>query len=92
MEMEIDKVAELARVSLKEEEKKRLNKDLENIVGYVKQLSELNTEAIEPTSHVLKIENVFRKDNVKPSDAGKKVLQYAPLTEGNFFKVPKVIK
>ena len=92
MEINIDKVAELARLNLKPEEKRKLEKDLGAILDYVKKLDALDTKGVEPTSHVLNMENVFRADEVKPSDAAEKALEHAPETEGSFFKVPKIVQ
>ena len=92
MAFEIEKIAELARLSLKPEEKGKLQKDLESILAYVEQLKSVNTDHVEPTSHVLNLENVFRKDETRPSDIREDVLKHAPRREGNFFKVPKVIE
>ena len=89
--IKIDQIAELARLNLKPEERARLSKNLEEILAYVDQLQEIKTEGIEPTSHVLSIENVFRKDRVKSSEISEGVLKHAPKREGEFFKVPKVI-
>lgn len=89
--MNIDQIAELARLSLKPEERAKLSENLEDILAYVDQLKEVKTEGVEPTSHVLPIENVFRKDEVKPSGISGDVLKHAPKCEGRFFKVPKVI-
>ena len=91
MEFEIKKVAELARLSLKPEEEAKLAKELESILVYVKKLDALDTKNVEPTSHVLNLENVFRKDEVKPSVVRDEVLKHAPASEGKFFKVPKVV-
>ncbi|OGW79113.1 MAG: asparaginyl/glutamyl-tRNA amidotransferase subunit C [Omnitrophica bacterium RIFCSPLOWO2_12_FULL_44_17] len=88
----IDQVAKLARLSLKPEEKGKLSKDLENILAYVDLLQELDTSKVEPTSHVLPIENVFRKDKVIESGVRNFVLDHAPKRDGKFFKVPKVIE
>ena len=92
MAFEIEKIAELARLSLKPEEKGKLQKDLESILSYVEQLKSVNTDHVEPTSHVLNLENVFREDETRPSDIREDVLKHAPRREGNFFKVPKVIE
>lgn len=92
MAFDIEKVAELARLSLKPEEKKKLQKDLDSILSYVEQLKGLNTDHVEPTSHVLNIENVFREDETKPLDVRDKVLEHAPSRDGKFFKVPKVVE
>jgi len=91
MSFEIEQIAELARLSLKPEEKAKLKKDLESILGYVEQLKSVPTDSVEPTSHVLNLENVFREDRVHPAAVRDEVLKHAPQREGNFFKVPKVI-
>ena len=90
MSFEIEQIAELARLSLKPEEKAKLKKDLESILAYVEQLKSVPTDPVEPTSHVLNLENVFREDRVHPSNVRDEVLKHAPQREGNFFKVPKV--
>lgn len=92
MEFQIDKVAELARLNLKPDEKAGLGKDLESILTYAKKLNALDTGGVEPTSHVLNLENVFRQDEIKISTAAEKALQHAPHADGNFFKVPKVVQ
>ena len=91
MAFEIEQIAELARLSLKPEEKAKLKKDLESILAYVEQLKTVPTDSVEPTSHVLNLENVFRPDEVKPSAIREDVLKHAPHREGSFFKVPKII-
>ena len=92
MSFQIEQIAELARLSLKPEEKEKLQKDLESILAYVEQLKSVPTDSVEPTSHVLNLENVYRSDEVRPSDVREAVLKHAPRREGNFFKVPKVIE
>ena len=91
MEFNIERVAELARLHLKPEEKKKLEKDMSAILAYVQKLNALDTKNVEPTSHVLDMENVFRADEVKPSDAADKALKHAPHADGRFFKVPKIV-
>ena len=91
MSFEIEQIAELARLSLKPEEKEKLKKDLESILAYVEQLKRVPTDSVEPTSHALNLENVFRKDEVRPSEVREDVLKHAPRRDGNFFKVPKII-
>jgi len=91
MEFKIERVAELARLNLKPEEKQKFEKELGAILDYVKKLDALDTKDVEPTSHVLNMENVFRADEVKPSDAADKALEHAPNADGRFFKVPKIV-
>ena len=90
--IDINQTAELARLNLKPAEREKLAKDLESILAYVDQLKELDTETVPPTSHVLPIENVFRKDEVKKAGIRDSVLNHAPKRESNFFKVPKIIE
>ena len=92
MDLKIEQVAELARLNLKPGEKEKLGKDLQSILDYVRKLESLGTENVEPTSHVLDLENVFRPDEVKPCQVREEALGHAPAREGNFFKVPKVVE
>ncbi|HEX9136539.1 MAG TPA: Asp-tRNA(Asn)/Glu-tRNA(Gln) amidotransferase subunit GatC, partial [Nitrospirota bacterium] len=59
---EVEHVARLARLELSEKEKETLTDQLSNILTYVEQLNELDTKGVEPTSHVLDINNVMRED------------------------------
>lgn len=85
-------VAKLAKLTVSEEEKEKLTLQLEQILNYVGQLNELNTDGVEPTSHAILMENVFREDEEKPSLPVDAALQNAPDQEKGFFKVPKVIE
>ena len=91
MSFNIQKVAELARLNLKPEESQKLEKELSAILGYVEKLKAIDTSSVEPTSHVLNMENVFREDEVKISGVCDKVLDHAPQRDGKFFKVPKTV-
>lgn len=88
----IDQIAELARLNLKADERSKLSKDLEEILAYVEQLQKLNTDHVEPTSHPLALENVFRRDSVVRCKVRDHVLEHAPQREEKYFKVPKVIE
>ncbi len=92
MAFEIGEIAELARLSLRPEEKAKFQKEIESILAYVEQLKKVPTDHVEATSHVLNLENVFREDKIKPCEVREAVLKHAPHREGNFFKVPKVIE
>ena len=89
--MDIEYVGRLARIRLTQQEKERFNKDLAEILAYVEKLNQLDTEKVEPTSHVLPIQNVFRNDEVLPSLPVEKVIANAPQKEEHLFKVPKII-
>lgn len=90
-------MARLARLALTEEEKDRYTTQLGQILGYVEKLSQLNTENIPPTSHVLPLSNVWREDKLEPSTSEslgspEDILSNAPDREGPLFKVKKVIE
>lgn len=92
MDIDIHKVAKLSRLKLNAEEATKLAGDLGAILDYVKNLEKLDTKSVEPTSHVLNLENVYRADEVKKSTARDKVLKHAPASDGLFFKVPKTVQ
>ncbi|MCJ7595789.1 MAG: Asp-tRNA(Asn)/Glu-tRNA(Gln) amidotransferase subunit GatC, partial [Desulfobacterales bacterium] len=85
-------IAKLARLRLSDSEVQTFRKDLNAILDYVETLRELDTENVRPMSHVLKLSNVWRED--KPSKAKKtgSMLSNAPMLEGNYFRVPKIIE
>ncbi len=87
---EVEHIATLARLSLSEEEKTSLEKDLNAILGYVEKLGALDTEGVEPTSHALDITNAFREDELIPFEEREKVLANAPARHEAFFRVPPI--
>lgn len=91
MSFQIEKIAGLARLNLKPDEAKKLDKDMQAILGYIRKLESLDTSKVEVTSHVLDLENVYREDRVCPADVREKALKFAPDSEGYFFKVPKIV-
>ncbi|WP_025026130.1 Asp-tRNA(Asn)/Glu-tRNA(Gln) amidotransferase subunit GatC [Caldalkalibacillus mannanilyticus] len=88
---EVEHVAHLARLSLSEEEKETFTKHLDSILTFAKKLDELDTEGVEPTSHVLPLHNVVRKDEVKPSLPVTEALKNTADHEENQVKVPSVL-
>lgn len=88
----VEYVAHLARIELTSQESEVLSSQLKDILDFIDKLKEVNLENIKPTSHILPINNVFRSDIAKNSLLPQKVLENAPLKEGNFFAVPKVIE
>lgn len=90
-EATVEKVAMLARLDLSTEKKEEMTGQLNDILGYMDKLSELDTEDVEPTAHALPIKNVFREDCVEESLDRDIALANAPEKEDGSFKVPKVI-
>ena len=89
---EVEYVAHLARLELKEEEAEEFTGQLDNILGYIEKLQEIDTTGIEPTSHAIPMVNAFREDEVKESYDQETALRNAPSEEHGFFKVPKIIE
>ena len=90
--MDIEHIAKLARLRLTDAEKETFTKQMETIVEYIEKLNELDTEGVEPTSHVLPLGNAFRRDEVDPSPAVAEILAAAPQRQGRYYKVPRIIE
>ena len=89
---EVEHVAVLARLALDDAELDQLTGEMNQILGYVDKLNELDTEGIIPTAHAVPVENAFREDVVRPSIGLEKALMNAPEVANNCFRVPKIIE
>lgn len=89
---QVKHVANLARLSVSEEEAELFRKQLEAMITFAEQLNELDTENIEPTSHVLKMHNVLREDKAEAGLPQEEVLRNAPEHQDGYFKVPSIIE
>ena len=85
-------VAELSKLRLTEEESQQIGKDLNKILVYMDILNELDTENVEPMTHVFDVNNVFRPDVVVPSTPREEILQDALGTQDGYFVVPKTVE
>jgi aspartyl-tRNA(Asn)/glutamyl-tRNA(Gln) amidotransferase subunit C len=81
-------VAKLARLKLTDEEIERMAGELSGILDHVDRISELDLEGVEPTSHVIALENVLRPDEPRPSWSRDDVLERAPDPASGAFRVP----
>jgi len=88
----VDNLAHLSRLYFTEEEKQELETDLQRMISFVEKLAEIDTTGVQPLQHMGTAINVLREDEVKGSVSREEALQNAPVTDGIFFKVPKVIK
>jgi aspartyl-tRNA(Asn)/glutamyl-tRNA(Gln) amidotransferase subunit C len=89
---QVEHVAKLARLAIGEEEKALFARQLSSILTYVQTLNRLDTSSVEPTSHVIPIQNVFREDEVRPSLSREQAFANAPDTDAGCFRVPKIIE
>lgn len=89
---DVQHLAQLSSLQLTDDEVSNLQVDLENIVGYIRQLDELDATGVEPTYQVTDLENVWRDDAVDNYGIDKTtLLALAPATEATQIKVPKVL-
>ena len=85
-------IAKLARIAMSEEELERLVPELNNILGWIEQLGEVDTDGVEPLTAVIEQKLRLRDDAVTDGDIRDDVLANAPEAQHGFFAVPKVIE
>lgn len=88
----IDKLSHLARLKTSVQEKEVLRSDMQQIIGFIEKLNELDTTGIEPLMHLTEEINQLRKDNIQTALTTEEGLLNAPLKDDSYFLVPKVIK
>ena len=89
---DIEHIATLARLKLGDLEKLRLERHLVKIIEYVEQLNNLDTSDVEPSSHVLPLQNVFREDIENRSFGNSsQLLEIAPKRDKEHYEVPQII-
>lgn len=87
---DVVKIALLARLQLDEADLVSHTRQLAQIVGYVGQLSEVDTEGVQPMAHAVEVTNVFRPDAARPSLPREDALANAPRASDEAFLVPPV--
>ena len=88
---EVKKVANLARLNITEAEEVAFTTQLNSILEYFDQLSELDTTDVKPTTRAIETSNITRTDTLAPFPAKEDLLKAAPEQQGEFFRVPKII-
>jgi aspartyl-tRNA(Asn)/glutamyl-tRNA(Gln) amidotransferase subunit C len=81
-------VARLARLRLTEEEAQQMQRELSSILDHIENITSLDLEGVEPTSHVVELENVLRPDEPRPSWPRERMLELAPDPADGGFRVP----
>jgi aspartyl-tRNA(Asn)/glutamyl-tRNA(Gln) amidotransferase subunit C len=90
---EVEHIAELARIKLTEKEKDKITEELGAILGYVNKLKEVNTEGVEPVTHITGLANVFRGDDSprEPNSENiRRLIEQAPSKKDGYVKVKSV--
>ena len=88
---DVRKVAKLARLDLPEDTINTYTGQLERILDYVDHLQAVDTTGVPPTTRAVEVVNVTRDDAVVTTDVREELLDQAPLREGDFFRVPKIL-
>jgi aspartyl-tRNA(Asn)/glutamyl-tRNA(Gln) amidotransferase subunit C len=89
---EIKKIAHLARININKNEADKVGEKLEGILGLIDQMTQVNTDGIEPMAHALDITQPLREDKVTEVDIRKKSLKLSNETHQSLFVVPRVIE
>jgi aspartyl-tRNA(Asn)/glutamyl-tRNA(Gln) amidotransferase subunit C len=85
---QVEHVAKLARLKLSDEELERMSHELSGILEHVERIAELDLDGVEPTSHVIALENVLRPDEPRPSWERDEMLERAPDPASGAYRVP----
>jgi aspartyl-tRNA(Asn)/glutamyl-tRNA(Gln) amidotransferase subunit C len=85
---DVDYVARLARLRLTDDESERMARELAGVLSYIEHIEELDLEGVEPTSHVVALENQLRPDEIVPSLPRERALENGPEILDNGFAVP----
>jgi aspartyl-tRNA(Asn)/glutamyl-tRNA(Gln) amidotransferase subunit C len=88
----VKRIGRLARIRIEESEVAKYQDELNAILGFVEQLDEVNVEGVEPMTSVTPMKLRRREDRVTDGGYPDKIVANAPLTEDNFFMVPKVVE
>lgn len=88
---DVEHVARLARLQLSQEEKEKFRRQLSDVLDHARRISEVDTDEVPPTSHVMPLVNVMREDRVRESLPLDEAKRNAPWAEDGGFKVPRII-
>jgi len=88
----VRRIAHLARIAVADDEVEHLRGEINAVLAFVEQLSEVDVEGVEPMTSVMPMAMKKRADVVTDGDNAEAVLRNAPATEGNYFLVPKVVE
>ncbi|MBT5470128.1 MAG: Asp-tRNA(Asn)/Glu-tRNA(Gln) amidotransferase subunit GatC [Nitrospina sp.] len=89
--MDIEHVAKLARLKLTDAEKEKFSNQMGTIIEYIEKLSELDTKNVEPTAHVLGLNNVFREDVPTEPLTQQDPINDSPAHSKGHYEVPKIL-
>lgn len=91
-EKDVEKLAQLSRIDLSDQEKKKFSQQISSILDYVKKIQEVDTSQVKDVSHLPDLKNIFREDSKAEFKAVKKIIEQFPEKHGNLNKVKPVLE
>lgn len=88
---DVQKIASLARLKITDEEAETLAAQLDQVITYIEQLNEVDTEGVEPMAHAIEQVNVLAEDTVRDSFSREQILRNAPSRDDECYRVPPVL-
>ena len=89
--MDIEHVTKLARLKLTDTEKEKFSKQMETIIEHIEKLNKLDTQNVEPTAHIMGLNNVFREDVAAKNLTDQDPVNESPAHSKGHYEVPKII-
>lgn len=90
--LDVKHVAHLARIALTPDEEHQLGAQLDQVLGYIEKLKEVDISQVEPTAHAVPMVNVTRADVITPSLSQEDALRNAPSELNSLFRVPRIVE
>jgi aspartyl-tRNA(Asn)/glutamyl-tRNA(Gln) amidotransferase subunit C len=88
----VRRIGRLARIRIEEDEVEKYQRELNTILGFVEQLGEVDVTGVEPMTSVTPMQLRRREDEITDGNMAERIVKNAPLSEDNFFMVPKVVE
>jgi aspartyl-tRNA(Asn)/glutamyl-tRNA(Gln) amidotransferase subunit C len=88
----VRRIGRLARIRIEEDEVEKYQRELNTILGFVEQLGEVDVTGVEPMTSVTPMQLRRREDKITDGNVAERIVKNAPLSEDNFFMVPKVVE
>ncbi|MFK4823836.1 Asp-tRNA(Asn)/Glu-tRNA(Gln) amidotransferase subunit GatC [Paenochrobactrum sp. BZR 588] len=88
----VKRVAHLARIAISDDDAERMTGEINNMLGFVAQLDEVNVDGVEPMTSAMPMKMRLRDDVVSDGNIAEAIVANAPVTEDNFFVVPKMVE
>lgn len=88
----VAQIAKLARIKVDDAQQEALTEELSNILGWIDELGELDTEGVQPMTSVVEVQHTLRKDVIKDGDRQDDILKNAPESKQGYFVVPRVVE